>query len=114
MLSIFTDLFDCIFRYLAAILAEHAGYPETAFWQRVAECIAEYQQTHPDLEGKFRHHDLFAPEFIRSCLNRLQLVNNQQMIDLADPAANLKFAGTLKNPIAAYRPQHRVAETEPG
>jgi siderophore synthetase component len=46
---------------------------------------------------------MFAPEFTRSCLNRLQLANNQQMINLADPAENLKFAGTLNNPIARWR-----------
>lgn len=112
VLSIFTDLFDCIFRYLAAILAEHAGYPEEAFWQRVAECIGDYQQAHPDLEAKFRRHNLFAPEFVRSCLNRLQLSNNRQMIDLADPAANLKFAGTLKNPVACYRPEQVMLDME--
>lgn len=37
---------------------------------------------------------------MRYCLNWLQLSNNQQMVDLADPAENLKFAGTLKNPIS--------------
>jgi hypothetical protein len=37
---------------------------------------------------------------MQSCLNWLQLSNNQQMVDLADPAKNLKFAGTLKNPIS--------------
>jgi hypothetical protein len=48
-------------------------------------------------------HDLFTPEFPHSCLNRLQLRNNQQMVDLSDPAKNLQFAGTLKNPIAVFR-----------
>lgn len=42
------------------------------------------------------------PEFARSCLNRLQLGNNQQMLDLANPAGNLKFAGTLRNPLASH------------
>jgi siderophore synthetase component len=104
VLSIFTDVFDCIFRYLACILATHGRYPEAQFWRLVAECVLEYQESHPELAEKFRRHDLFAPEFRRSCLNRLQLGNNRQMIDLADPAKNLKFAGTLKNPIAAFRP----------
>jgi siderophore synthetase component len=45
---------------------------------------------------------MFGAEFTHSCLNRLQLANNQQMINLSDPAQNLKFAGTLENPIAAY------------
>jgi hypothetical protein len=40
---------------------------------------------------------------MHSCLNRLQLRNNQQMVDLTDPAGNLQFAGTLRNPVAAFR-----------
>lgn len=68
----------------------------------VAECVQAYQAQHPHLQQKFERYDLFADEFVLSCLNRLQLGNNQQMIDLADPAKNLKFAGTLKNPIAKY------------
>lgn len=105
ILSIFTDLFDLIFRYMAHILVEHEDYPESRFWHLVADCILDYQNTHPELSYKFARHDLFAPEFIRSCVNRLQLGNNQQMIDLADPAKNLKFVGTLKNPIAVFKPE---------
>ncbi|MCG8388904.1 MAG: hypothetical protein MJA30_25350, partial [Cytophagales bacterium] len=48
-------------------------------------------------------YDLFAPEFTLSCLNRLQLRNHKQMLDLADPVGSLQFAGTLKNPIAPYK-----------
>lgn len=102
VLSIFTDLFDCIFRFMAAILDEQGGFPESRFWQLVAECVHDYQGAHPQLADKFHRHDLFAPEFTRSCLNRLQLANNQQMIDLADPAGNLQFHGTLINPIACH------------
>ncbi|WP_448546467.1 GNAT family N-acetyltransferase [Thalassotalea fusca] len=103
ILSIFTDVFDCIFRYLSAILVEHTDFSEKNFWALVAGCIHVYQQRHPQLQPVFDKHDLFANEFTLSCLNRLQLGNNQQMIDLADPAKNLKFAGTLVNPIAQYR-----------
>ncbi|MDL0432929.1 GNAT family N-acetyltransferase [Marinobacter sp. TBZ242] len=102
VLSIFTDLFDCIFRFMSAILDEQGDFPESRFWQLVADCVHEYQAGHPELADKFRRHDLFAPEFTRSCLNRLQLANNQQMIDLADPAGNLQFHGTLINPIARH------------
>lgn len=103
LLSIFTDVFDCIFRFISAILHSSGMLTQERFWQTVAQCVTEYQQAHPHLASKFARYDLFTPEFIRSCLNRLQLANNQQMINLADPAENLKFAGTLKNPLSAWR-----------
>ncbi|WP_416139809.1 GNAT family N-acetyltransferase [Halomonas sp. HK25] len=104
VLSIFTDVFDCFLRFMAAILVEQGDIDEKTFWARVARCVIDYQQDHPEFAEKFARHDLFAPEFTLSCLNRLQLNDHQQMIDLADPAKNLQFAGTLANPIAAYRP----------
>ena len=105
VLSIFTDVFDGFFRYLSQILDEQVGLPEQRFWQQVADCIADYQASQPQLRDKFVRYDLFAEEFARSCLNRLQLGNNRQMLDLADPAGALKFAGTLKNPVAPYAPE---------
>ena len=102
-LSLFIDVFDGIFRYLAEMLWEADLCSEKQFWRLVADCVLDYQRTHPQLAEKFSRHDLFAPEFRQSCLNRLQLANNRQMIDLADPAKNLQFAGTLKNPIAPFR-----------
>ena len=54
----------------------------------------------PELADRFRRYDLFAPEFALSCLNRLQLRDNQQMVDLADPSGALQLVGTLANPIA--------------
>lgn len=106
VLSIFTDLFDCIFRFLAAILDDQGDFPEADFWQLVATCVRDYQSEHPQLAEKFRRYDLFAPTFARSCLNRLQLANNQQMVDLADPASALQFVGELSNPIAEYRKEY--------
>lgn len=102
-LSIFTDIFDCIFRFAAQILEEQAGLPAARFWQRVADAIVAYQAQHPELAEAFARYDLFAPEFQLSCLNRLQLHNNQQMVDLADPAGALRLVGTLRNPIAGLR-----------
>ncbi len=103
LLSIFTDIFDGFFRFMAHILEEHAGVEEARFWKSVASTIHEYQERYPEKEAKFKQYDLFAPNFHLSCLNRLQLNNHKQMIDLDDPVALLQFAGTLENPIAAYR-----------
>lgn len=113
VLSLFTDVFDCFLRFMAPILVDQGDITEGEFWARVARCVIDYQQDHPEFAEKFARHDLFAPEFTRSCLNRLQLNDHQQMIDLADPAKNLQFAGTLINPIAVYRPEtdtHRSPE----
>ncbi len=103
LLSIFTDIFDGFFRFMSHILVEHANFTEIQFWETVAENIYEYQDRYPEQEEKFKRYDLFAPDFHLSCLNRLQLNNNKQMIDLDDPVALLQFMGKLKNPIAAYK-----------
>ncbi|KUO20161.1 IucA/IucC family protein [Streptomyces dysideae] len=100
LLSLFTDVFDCFFRFLAANLAAEGILEEDDFWGTVAETVREYQKQVPELGDKFRQYDLFAPEFALSCLNRLQLRDNEQMVDLSDPAGALQLVGTLKNPIA--------------
>ncbi|MEU2780601.1 IucA/IucC family siderophore biosynthesis protein [Streptomyces sp. NPDC007110] len=100
LLSIFTDVFDCFFRFLAAGLAAEGGLDEDAFWRTVAEVTRDYQRSVPELAEKFERYDMFVPEFALSCLNRLQLRNNRQMVDLTDPAGALQLVGTLKNPIA--------------
>lgn len=102
-LSILTDVFDCFFRFLGHVLVAHCDYAEEDFWQLVATVIYEYQDEHPEHAARFEQYDLFADEFILSCLNRLQLRNNKQMVDLADPAGSLQLAGMLKNPVAVYK-----------
>lgn len=104
VLYLLTDVFESFFRYLSQILHVQHGYSESEFWQQVAYCVSDYQRTHPEYGEKFERYDLFAPEFARCCLNRLQMANNHQMIDLDDPTQKLQFVGTLQNPIAAYRP----------
>ena len=96
-LSIFTDVFDCFLRFLGATLSP--VLPD--FWRVVGECTAAYVASVPELADRY---DMFADEFALSCLNRLQLRNNKQMVDLADPSAALQLVGTLKNPIAPYKP----------
>ncbi|MEU6093389.1 IucA/IucC family siderophore biosynthesis protein [Streptomyces sp. NPDC047079] len=100
LLSVFTDVFDCFFRFVAANLATEGVLEEEGFWRTVAEVVREYQDANPHLAERFRQYDLFAPEFALSCLNRLQLRDNRQMVDLADPSGALQLVGTLRNPIA--------------
>ncbi|WP_405629300.1 IucA/IucC family siderophore biosynthesis protein [Streptomyces sp. NBC_00016] len=102
LLSIFTDVFDCFFRFLAAGLATEGILEEDDFWRTVAEVTRAYQEANPELADRFRQYDMFAPEFALSCLNRLQLRNNKQMVDLADPSGALQLIGTLKNPVAGF------------
>ncbi len=109
VLAIFTDVFDCVFRFLAEVLETEGLIDEAEFWALVAQSIEEYraevlgsgpEPADPALAEAFATHDLFAAEFDFSCLNRLQLRNNQQMLDLADPSGGLQFSGRLLNPIA--------------
>ncbi|MFG2295437.1 IucA/IucC family protein [Streptomyces sp. NPDC048603] len=102
LLSIFTDVFDCFFRFLSSILVTEGICTEQTFWQAVADCAHDYQASMPCLAEKFTRYDLFADEFQLSCLNRLQLRNNKQMVDLSDPSAALQLIGTLQNPVAPY------------
>lgn len=102
ILSLFTDVFDGFLRFLNAILCTAGVLDEDAFWRTVADCAIDYQRGAPHLADRFAEHDLFAATFALSCLNRLQLRNNRQMVDLADPAGSLQIAGTLTNPIARY------------
>ena len=102
VLAIFTDIFDCIFRFLAALLAEDGKLNQEEFWRTAATAIKDYQARHSGLADQFARHDLFAPDFELSCLNRLQLRNNQQMLDLADPSGGLQMAGRLANPLARF------------
>ncbi|WKV73834.1 IucA/IucC family siderophore biosynthesis protein [Streptomyces sp. PCS3-D2] len=102
LLSIFTDVFDCFFRFLSSILVTEGICTEDTFWKAVADCAHDYQDSMPGLAEKFRRYDFFAEEFQLSCLNRLQLRNNAQMVDLSDPSAALQLVGNLKNPVAAF------------
>ncbi|MFI9354399.1 IucA/IucC family protein [Streptomyces lydicus] len=104
LLSVFTDVFDCFFRFLSGTLADRGVLDEDTFWRTVASCVTDYQKSNPQLADKFARYDMFTDEFALSCLNRLQLRNNQQMVDLQDPAGALQLIGTLRNPIARYAP----------
>ncbi|WP_118952673.1 IucA/IucC family protein [Taibaiella helva] len=103
LLSIFTQVFDCFFRFLNEVLVAHLDYPEEQFWGLAADCIRAYQARYPELEEKFRKFDLFTAEIPKTCLNRLQIRNSKKMIDMAAPFRNQHFAGVLKNPLSARK-----------
>ncbi|MGW7597830.1 IucA/IucC family protein [Streptomyces antimycoticus] len=100
LLSIFTDVFDCFLRFLNGILVSEGLLEEDTFWQTVADSVLSYQRSTPHLADKFAQYDMFTEDFALSCLNRLQLRNNREMVDLQDPAGALQLIGTLRNPIA--------------
>lgn len=104
LLCLFTDVFDCFLRFLNGILSTAEVLDEDAFWSTVAACVADYQRSRPDLAERFARFDIFTDTFGLSCLNRLQLRDNRQMVDLQDPTGALQIIGTLPNPIARFRP----------
>ncbi|MEC5179886.1 IucA/IucC family protein [Arthrobacter sp. CG_A4] len=102
VLAIFTDVFDCIFRFLSAQLEEDGKLSGDEFWRAAAAVLRSYQGEHPELAEQFARHELFAEDFELSCLNRLQLRNNLQMLDLTDPSGGLQKSGRLRNPLARF------------
>ncbi|AOS65280.1 IucA/IucC family protein [Actinoalloteichus hymeniacidonis] len=101
-LSLFTDVFDCFFRFLVPILVSEDLVSEEEFWAVVADCVLDYQKSTPALADRFARYDLFVDRFALSCLNRLQLRNSKQMVDLTDPAGSLRLVGELTNPLACH------------
>lgn len=96
---IFLDVFDCFFRFMPPLLGRENILPEDEFWSCVADCIKAYQQAFPGNEQKYRQYNLFKEGFILNCMNRLQLNNNQQMVEWGDWEKNFRFAGIIRNPL---------------
>lgn len=103
-LAIHTDVLDGVLRHVAAILDEDGILPEDEFWAIARQTIEQHTADHPELAEAAARYDLLRKRFRHSCLNRLQLRNTLQMVDIADQAESLIFAGTLANPVAAVAP----------
>lgn len=99
-LALHTDVFDGVLRHLAAILHTDGVLDQDAFWAEVARCLHEHAEEHPELADAVAAYDFFRPQFRHSCLNRLQLRNTLEMVDIADQSQSLIYAGTLDNPVA--------------
>ena len=102
-LPLFTQIFDSIFRFISAILVEHGDFSENEFWKLVADCILDYQKEHPEFNEDYQKYDLFVKEFSPDALNRLQLNNNRQLRNRANPFQDLPYIGNMKNPIYPYQ-----------
>ncbi|WP_199040357.1 IucA/IucC family protein [Glycomyces salinus] len=102
-LSILTDVVDCFLRFLSALLHTDGVLDESEFWRIAAAAVKDYQAAHPELGAEFDRFPLFADSFTLSCLNRLQLKNNQQMVNLENQEESLIYAGKLDNPLAEWR-----------
>ena len=100
-LSVFTDMFDGVLRHLGGILDADGVLSSESFWTLVAEVLDHYEAEHPELaNGLAGDVDLRAERFAHSCLNRLQLRNTVQMVDIGNQAESLLYAGTMRNPVA--------------
>jgi siderophore synthetase component len=99
---LFTQLFDGIFRFIAAILVEHSDYPQQSFWQQVADCIIAYQQQHPHLEEKFKKYDLFVDTIAPDALNRMQILDNKKLRNRDNPF-DVPTTGEMINPVAKFK-----------
>src|SRR5699024_12502867 len=100
-LSALPCLFDGALRQRSGVLAVDALPGAGRFWQLVAEVLDDYESDHPEhARGVSGNVDLRAPRFAHSCLNRLQLRNTKQMVDIGNQAESLLYAGTMPNPVA--------------
>jgi siderophore synthetase component/RimJ/RimL family protein N-acetyltransferase len=93
---IFTDVFVGVLRHLSGILHRDGVLDHAEFWSLVRENVDAYRAR--GLPRR-RHLDLEVPEFRHSCLNRLQLRNTLEMVDLQDASGSLIYTGSLRNPI---------------
>ncbi|SKB00470.1 Siderophore synthetase component [Agreia bicolorata] len=100
-LAIFTDVFDGVLRHIAGILDADSLLPADEFWRLVASCLDDYESDQPETaRGLSGFLDLRTRTFAHSCLNRLQLRNTLQMVDLANQSESLLYAGEILNPVA--------------
>lgn len=98
-LSVHTDVMDGVLRHLAGILDGAGVLAADAFWDEARRCLEDLDDDDGRVHEPTRDA-LFSPRFEHSCLNRLQLRNTRQMVDLTDQAGSLQFAGHLDNPLA--------------
>ena len=115
-LAVHTDVMDGVLRHLAGILDDAGVLGAEDFWREARACLETLAGDDGDESEVHRPtwEALFAPRFKHSCLNRLQLRNTRQMVDLTDQAGSLQFAGVLDNPLAGSARSAGPRPTQPG
>ena len=99
-LALHTDVFDGVLRHLAAILPRRRRARRGDFWAEVGRACGSTRGTSRSSPTRWRRTTSSGRSSGTSCLNRLQLRNTLEMVDLSDQAESLIYAGTLDNPIA--------------
>lgn len=94
---ILTDIFDGVLRHLCALLSDARTVTNKEFWACVRDCVQRYWADYPN---SGRNLPLLSPNFMHSCLNRLQWRNPETMVDLGDQNSSLLYAGRIDNPVA--------------
>lgn len=94
---ILTDIFDGVLRHLCALLSDARTVTNKEFWACVRDCVQRYWADYPN---SGRNLPLLSPDFMHSCLNRLQWRNPETMVDLGDQNSSLLYAGRIDNPVA--------------
>jgi siderophore synthetase component len=93
-------LLVCVHRYLAELLDDHFGYPETSFWASARRSLRTYQDRFADeLADRYRLFELDAPRFKKLCLNRLRLYDRGYADDPERPIVT--SSGWIPNPLSA-------------
>ena len=100
---ILLDIFDSVLRFMIVLLVEETELTQDQCWQLVAQEIKAYQARFPELAEKYQQLDLFTQSIELAALNRVQLNNNLNMIDLDDREQNLVFTTPIVNPIYRYK-----------
>lgn len=100
VLAVHGDVVDGFLRHLAGLLDDAGVLPAADFWAVAVQVLDDHRAAHPALRERLDELDLHAPEVPLMCLNRLQLRDNRQMVDLADPDSAVALAGSVTNPLA--------------
>lgn len=70
-------LFFVAFSDIAIFMQTHYHYPETDFWQQVADCVTDYQTRHPEHAVRFEIFDVFAEQTRIESLAKRRLFGDQ-------------------------------------